>query len=66
MKRHFALTKAQQQADWLAAFSEALIHLDPSHAGRIDWDTAKHLYFKGRHCIDAAHQYINSHKEDQQ
>ena len=60
MKRHFALTKAQRQADWLARFSDAVVTLDPRHAGRIDWDTAKHLYFTGMSVPDAAAQYVRN------
>lgn len=60
MKRHFAQTKAERQADWLARFSDAVVTLDPRHAGRIDWDTAKHLYFSGMTFADAAAQYVRN------
>lgn len=60
MKRHFAQTKAQRQADWLARFSDAVTTADPRHAGRIDWDTAKHLYFSGMSVSDAAAQYVRN------
>ena len=63
MKRHFALTKAQQQADWLARFSDALITLEPSRAGRIDWDSAKHFFFNGMSVFDAVNQYVRNRQE---
>lgn len=63
MKRHFALTKAQQQADWLARFSDAVVTLEPRHAGRIDWDTAKHFFFNGMSVSDAANQYVRNRQE---
>lgn len=57
-RRHFGQTKAQRQADWLAAFSDAVITADARHAGRIDWPTAKHFYFEGLAPADAARQYV--------
>ncbi len=63
MKRHFAQTKAQQQADWLARFSDAVVTLEPRHAGRIDWDTAKHLFFSGMSVSEAAGQYVRNRQE---
>lgn len=64
MKRHFAQTKADKQADWLARFSDAVVTLEPRHAGRIDWDTAKHLFFSGMTVSDAAGQYVRNRQED--
>ena len=63
MKRHFALTKAQQQADWLARFSDALITLEPRHSGHIDWDSAKHFFFNGMSVFDAVNQYVRNRQE---
>ena len=63
MKRHFAQTKADKQADWLARFSDAVVTLEPRHAGRIDWDTAKHLFFSGMTVSDAAGQYVRNRQE---
>ena len=63
MKRHFAQTKAQQQADWLARFSDAVVTLEPRHVGRIDWDTAKHLFFSGMSVSEAAGQYVRNRQE---
>ena len=57
-RRHFGQTKAQRQADWLAAFSDAVITADARHAGRIDWPTAKHFYFEGLAPADAAARYV--------
>ena len=63
MKRHFAQTKADKQADWLAQFSDAVVTLEPRHAGRIDWDAAKHLFFSGMTVSDAAGQYVRNRQE---
>lgn len=63
MKRHFAQTKADKQADWLARFSDAVVTLEPRHAGRIDWDTAKHLFFSGMSVSEAAGQYVRNRQE---
>ena len=63
MKRHFAQTKADRQADWLARFSDAVVTLEPRHAGRIDWDTAKHLFFSGMSVSEAAGQYVRNRQE---
>ena len=63
MKRHFAQTKADKQADWLARFSDAVVTLEPRHAGRIDWDTAKHLFFSGMTVSEAAGQYVRNRQE---
>lgn len=60
MKRHFAQTKAQAQAEWLARFSDLVITLNSKHAGKIDWDSAKHFYFTGATVEDAAQQYVNN------
>ena len=63
MKRHYGQTKAQRQADWLAAFSDAVITADARHAGRSDWPTAKHFYFEGLAPTDAARQYVTNRPE---
>jgi hypothetical protein len=52
------LTKSQQQAEWLAKFSDRVITLDPRHAGRIDWPTARYFYHQGRDAIEAAEDYV--------
>ena len=58
MKRHYGQTKAQRQADWLAAFSDAVITADARHAGRIEWPTALHLFHQGLAPVDAAARYL--------
>lgn len=63
MKRHVGFTKAQRQADWLAAFSDAVVTLDARHAGRIDWPTAKHFYFTGLEVQAAAERYVASRED---
>jgi hypothetical protein len=63
MKRHYGETKAQRQADWLARFSDAVVTIEPRHAGRIDWDTAKHYFFTGHKPQDAANLYVNNRRE---
>lgn len=63
MKRHYAETKAQKQADWLARFSDAVTAFEPRHAGRIDWPTAVHLFFSGMTPTEAAHLYVENRKE---
>lgn len=60
MKRHYGENKASRQADWLARFSDAVIAIDPRHAGRIDWPTAKHLMFQGGDPTDAARRYVDN------
>ena len=58
MKRHSGQTKAQRQADYMAAFAEMLLARFPRLAGRIDWDAAKHYFFSGVPVADAVDQYI--------
>jgi len=57
MKRHYGQTKAQRQAEWLAAFSDALLTRHPKLSGRIDWNAALHYYFSGLPIADAVDQY---------
>ena len=57
MKRHYGQTKAQRQAEWLAAFSDALLTRHPKLSGRIDWNAALHYYFSGTPVADAVDQY---------
>lgn len=63
MKRHYGQTKTQRQADWLAAFSDAVIAADARHSGRIDWPTALHLFHQGQAPADAARQYVTNRPE---
>lgn len=56
--KHYAETKAQRQANWLARFADALETAAPQVAGRIDWDAAKHYYFSGTPVPTAVEQYM--------
>lgn len=56
-KTHFAQTKAQKQADWLARFADTLLSQHPRLAGRVDWDAAKHYYFRGVSATEAVSRY---------
>ena len=56
-------TKAQRQARYLAEFNDAVIALDPSKSGRIDWPTALHFYFTGVPVADAAVRYLDNGAE---
>ena len=58
--RHYAETKAQRQADWLARFADAVVAIDARHAGRIEWPSAKHFYFEGLAVDDAAKRYTEN------
>ena len=57
MRRHYAQTKAERQADWLARFSDALLTREPALSGRIDWSAALHYFFSGATPTDAVDQY---------
>lgn len=46
-------TKADRQAQWMVAFSDALLAKHPRLAGRIDWDAAKYYYLYGTDVADA-------------
>jgi hypothetical protein len=56
--KHFAQTKAQRQADWLAEFADGVVTTAPALAGRIDWPTAKHFYFEGMSVAEAVARYL--------
>jgi hypothetical protein len=51
-------TKADRQAQWMVAFSDALLARHPRLAGHIDWDAAKYYYLYGTDVADAVDQYI--------
>lgn len=51
-------TKADRQAQWTVAFSDALLARVPRLAGRIDWDAARYYYLHGTLVADAVDQYI--------
>ena len=60
MKRHYAETKAQRQANWLSQFSDAVVSLAPKHAGRIEWPSALHFYHQGLNAVEAAQLYVRN------
>lgn len=60
MKRHYGLTKAQRQAEWLSQFSDALLTRAPALSGRIEWPSALHYYFSGVSVPDAVDQYCTA------
>lgn len=62
---HYGQTKAQAQADWLARFSDAVATARPDLAGRIYWDTAKHMMFSGCDATLAAERYIEIYSAPQ-
>lgn len=51
-------TKADRQAQWMVAFSDALLARVPRLAGRIDWDAARYYYLYGTPVSEAVDQYI--------
>jgi len=57
MKRHYAQTKAQRQAEWLAAFNDIVITRRPALSGRIEWPAALHYFYSGLTPQDAADSY---------
>ncbi|MEN9814012.1 MAG: hypothetical protein RL479_2698 [Verrucomicrobiota bacterium] len=57
MKRHYAQTKAQRQAEWLAQFNDLLTARVPALSGRIEWPAALHYFHAGVTPADAVDQY---------
>lgn len=57
MSRHFAMTKAARQAEWLAQFSDLLTTRKPDLSGRIEWPSALHYFHSGKTPQDAVDQY---------
>ena len=57
MKRHYALTKAQRQAEWLAQFNDILTTRLPALSGRIEWPAALYYFHSGITPSEAADQY---------
>ena len=51
------MTKAQRQAEWLAAFSDLLTARRPALSGRIEWPAALHYYYSGMTPEDAVDSY---------
>lgn len=58
MKTHFGLNKAQRQAEYCAAFSDALLARFPRLSGRIDWEAVTHYFFSGVPVANAIEQYV--------
>lgn len=63
--RNFGMTKAQRQAEYLAAFSDAVVTAAPQHAGRIEWPTAIHYYHTGTPVAEAAARYVANRIEEE-
>ena len=62
--KNFAQTKAQRQAEWMAAFSDAVVTAKPELAGKICWDTAKFYYFNGKKSTEAAAEYVGNRGQE--
>ena len=54
------MSKAQHRARWMLQFETATLDIDPRHRGRIEWQTAAHLYHTGLTPSDAATQYCKN------
>lgn len=50
------------KAAWMQAFEEKVLTQDSKHAGKIDWNTATHLYNIGKTSQEAADQYVENRK----
>ena len=57
MKRHFGMTKAARQAEWLAQFSDLLTARKPELSGRIEWPSALYYFHAGATPADAVESY---------
>lgn len=53
-------TKAQRQAEWLAAFTDLVVAADGCHSGRIEWPSALHFYFTGLTPEEGAARYLTT------
>lgn len=58
-----ATWKAKLQAEWMREFERIVTELAPQHLGRIDWDTARHLYTLRKTAEDAAKGYVANHPQ---
>ena len=54
--------KEHERAQWLAKFQDAVLELDDSHVGRINWDAGIYHYNQGFSIDDAAARYVESEK----
>jgi len=49
---------------WLAAFEDAVVAIDKKHIGKIDWNTAQHLFNIGDTPKEAAEKYTANRKNE--
>lgn len=57
-----AKTKEQKRAVWMGNFENHVVKSNPQHAGKINWDSAHHLYNTGHTEQDAAKKYLEHEK----
>ena len=57
MKRHYGMTKAARQAEWLAQFNDLLTARKPALSGRIEWPSALYYFHAGVTPADAVESY---------
>jgi hypothetical protein len=51
---------------WMIQFQDYVYLLAPGkYTGKIDWDTASHLFNIGKDCKEAAQQYVDNRKGDE-
>ena len=66
MTTYFKVTKAQREShkyNWMNEFSIEVCRLDTKHTGKIDYDSATHLFNIGMHPDDAALKYVVNRAE---
>lgn len=54
--------KVDFRVAWLRDFEERVLAQDSKRAGKIDWNTATHLYNIGKTPQEAADQYVENRK----
>lgn len=59
MRKYKAFADALR-AKWMTDFERAVTEQAPEHTGRIDWESATHLFNINADVTDAARQYINN------
>lgn len=57
MKKHFGMTKAQRQAEWLAQFNDLLTARKPELSGRIEWPAALYYFHANKSPQEAVNEY---------
>lgn len=55
---------AQKRADWMTTFEKLVCGADAKHCGRIDWNSATHLFNIGTPPQDAAEQYVRNRVDE--